>query len=161
MPNFTLPRNARSLRKETGELIDIPDLSDDEWGELVERLALHAYSKLRRLFWRGVPYTQGGVVPGGVSPEDLAAEAVESFLEGTRVWHKDKKPEFLDFLMSVVDSKVSHLVESAENRQSRRIHEDQNNEPAYKVTASTKAAAEGVVNSEHHRYLFIGWLLFP
>ena len=131
--------------KETAELIDIPNLSDDE---LVERLALHAHSKLRKLFWRGVPYTQGGAVPGGVSPEDLAAEAVESFLDGTRVWDKTKKPEFLDFLMSVVDSKVSHLVESAENRQSRRIKEDQNNEPAYNVTTSAKATADSLVDNE-------------
>ncbi len=126
-------------RGEDPKLSEIPELSDDEWAELVERLSLYADSKLRKLYWRGLRIAQGGTVPGGVRPEDLAAEAITSFLEGTRHWNQEKQPEFLRFLMSIIDSKVSTLVEGLENRVTRRIDTtDRRRNPLLKQVSSAK-----------------------
>ena len=99
----------------------LPKLSKEQWDELVERLTLHAHCKLARLRWRGVPSSRGGAVPGGVEPADLAADAIVAVIQGIRNWNPDTDPDFLLFLKSVVDSMVSHLVECAENRLTRRF----------------------------------------
>jgi hypothetical protein len=78
------------------ELVEpTPSLTDAEWMALVKRLTLHADWKLSRLYWRGVPAWKGGAVPGGVEPGDLAEEAIQLFLDGTRVWDREKCPEGL------------------------------------------------------------------
>jgi len=100
--------------------VPVPKLTEDEWEELTERLTLYAYGKLARLYWRGLPLRAGGSVPGGVVAEDLAAEAITDTIQGTRVWNPQDDSDFPAFLRSVVDSKVSHLAKSLENRLSRR-----------------------------------------
>lgn len=102
-------------------MANIPQLSDDQWTELVERLTLHASCKLLRLYWRGILGSRGGAVPGGVEPADLAAAAIVDVLDGTRAWDPEAHPDLLKFLRGVVDSKVSHLVNEVENRKSRRL----------------------------------------
>jgi DNA-directed RNA polymerase specialized sigma24 family protein len=101
----------------------LPILSDDEWTELVERLALHADNCLLRLTWRGLRLRKGGTVPGGVEAADLAQEAIADVLAGRRKYDAATQPVFFHFLQGVVDSKVSHLAESAENRHSVRLPE--------------------------------------
>jgi DNA-directed RNA polymerase specialized sigma24 family protein len=102
-------------------LATIPQLSDEQWTELVERLTLHAACKLLGLHWRGILGSRGGAVPGGVEPADLASVAIVDAIQGTRPWDPEAHPDFLKFLRSVVDSKVSHLVGKVENRKSRRL----------------------------------------
>ncbi|HJZ90602.1 MAG TPA: hypothetical protein VKE40_06985 [Gemmataceae bacterium] len=99
----------------------IPELNDDQWKELVERLTHHAACRLLRHTWRGVRIAQGGAVPGGVDPADLAAEAITDVIDGKRQWNRETDPDFLHFLFAVVDSKVSHLVQGKENRVTRRL----------------------------------------
>jgi RNA polymerase sigma factor (sigma-70 family) len=102
-------------------LANIPQLSNEQWSELVERLTLHAACKLLRLHWRGILWSRGGAVPGGVEPDDLASAAIIDVIEGTRSWDPEAHSDFLKFLRGVVDSKVSHLVQEVENRKSRRL----------------------------------------
>ena len=99
-------------------MANIPDLSDDRWGEILERLTYHALCKLSRLRWRGVA---NGPAPGGIQPEDLAATAIELVLLGKRTWDEATQPDLAKFLMGVVDSRISSLVGSLENRKSRRL----------------------------------------
>jgi DNA-directed RNA polymerase specialized sigma24 family protein len=99
-------------------LANIPDLSDDRWEETLERLAYHASCKHSRLRWRGVA---SGPAPGGIQPGDLAARAIELFLLEKRVWDQAAQPDLEKFLRGVVDSLISSLVRSLENRKSRRI----------------------------------------
>ncbi len=130
-------------------MVEVPNLSDAEWEELVGKLTLHAHSKLKKLYWRGVPYAKGGAVPGAAGAQDFAAEAIEAFLDGTRKWDKTKHPDFLQFLQSVVDSKISHLVESVENRKTRRINTaKKDNEPAYRLRGKSKRPDEIVIDEE-------------
>ncbi|MEZ6243730.1 MAG: hypothetical protein R3B57_11895 [Phycisphaerales bacterium] len=98
----------------------IPDLSGDEWSELTERLSLYATRKMSKLFWRGVPARRGGHAPGGIEPQDLASEAIVSVIDGSREWDPAAHPDFRRFLEGVIDSKVNHLAESADNRMTRR-----------------------------------------
>ena len=55
----------------------------------------------------GILGSRGGMAPGGIEAADLAAAAIVDILEGNRVWDPKAHPDLLNFLRSVVDSKVS------------------------------------------------------
>jgi hypothetical protein len=117
-------------------LLEIPELSDAEWQDLLQRLTLYADGKLRKLWWRGETYSKDASVPGGITADDLAASAIESFLDGSRTWDKNAEANLLRFLEGVIDSKVSHLVIRAENKRSRRLNTSQQaNQPAFHLEA--------------------------
>jgi len=100
-------------------------MSDAEVMQLVEHLTDYALRKMRRLSWRGVRFSRASVVrgqlsgAGGVSPPDVAARAIELFLEGKRAWNHTESPDFRRLLRGVVDSLVSHLVNEVDNRATR------------------------------------------
>jgi hypothetical protein len=76
------------------------------------------------LSWRGLRLSKGGSVPKGIQPEDLAQRAILAVLEGKRACTAAQMASFdvfLEFLQGVVESFISHLVNSAENRGSRRL----------------------------------------
>ena len=89
----------------------------------------YALKKLSGKFWRGV---WNGKIPGGHQAEDLAASAIEAVLIGDpdqdgRSWDPEKDPDLGKFLRDIIDSKVSHLVERAENfyeREPRPVEEE-------------------------------------
>jgi RNA polymerase sigma factor (sigma-70 family) len=131
--------------------VNVPELTSDQWTELVERLALHASSRLRRLRWRGVPESLGGKTPGGIEAADLAQWTIVDVIEGKRKWDPATDPDFLKFLQSVVDSKVSHLVDAVENRKSRRLvpaSADDESSDAYELEAGGSTPADLVANRE-------------
>jgi hypothetical protein len=103
---------------ESESLSNIPDLSDEQWDELLERLTYHASCRLARLRWRGV---RSGPPPGGVEAADFASKAMELVILGQRAWDRSAYPDFAKFMKSVIDSRISSLVRSIENRTTRRI----------------------------------------
>jgi hypothetical protein len=130
---------------------NVPNWTDEQWKEAVERLTLHAYRKFVRLHWRGMPFARGGAVPGGVTPQDVAAEAIEDAIAGKRVWNRQAEPDFYSFLRSVVDSKVSHLAECLENQLTRRIlvpADGDDPPPAYEVADPALDPATVCVNKD-------------
>jgi hypothetical protein len=132
-------------------LANIPNLSDDEWLKLLKRLTLHADRKLVRLAWRGITSTRGGKPPGGVEAGDLAAGAITDLIEGTRAWDQEANPDLLKHLRSVVDSKISHLVEGLENRRTRRLGPPDPNEEsstAYQLASRDPSPVELVADRE-------------
>jgi hypothetical protein len=76
-------------------------------------LTAHAVYKARRLSWQ----TGKKDLPGGRQPKDLAFDAINLVWTGERNWDPAKQPDPLKHLKSIVDSLVSHLVESAEHTQ--------------------------------------------
>lgn len=96
-------------------------MNDDELNELVARLTYHADCKLSRLKWRGMSLKSKGAAPGGVGPEDLAAQAIVDVIDGTRAWDPEKDPDLLKYLKGVIDSLVSNLVNRKENKTTRRL----------------------------------------
>jgi DNA-directed RNA polymerase specialized sigma24 family protein len=96
-------------------------MDESQLRELLERLTYHAYCKLVRLRWRGLTLREGGSVPGGAEARDLAAQAIVDVIDGTRAWDPAAHPDLFRYLKDVIDSKVSNLVSSAENRTARRF----------------------------------------
>ena len=88
-------------------------------------LAAHALWKARNLRWRT---GQTDELAKGKTPEDIAAEAIEKVLKGTRVWDPQAKPDLLGYLKEVVDSDMSHLANSADNARQRRFWENEEGE---------------------------------
>lgn len=86
---------------------------------LIERLALHADNKMKRLIWQGV---LGGSVPGGQTAKDFVKLAVTKTLKwaqgdkGGRRWNYAEQPDLFLHLKSIVDSDVNHAAECWENR---------------------------------------------
>lgn len=101
---------------------DLPNLTTAEWEDLTKRLTVYAIFKTRKLRWRGMPGGNNQSMPGGHGPDSLASEAILSVLNDERqTCTATNRDELLEFLKGVVDSKVNHLVESAENRKTRAL----------------------------------------
>jgi len=80
--------------------------------EFIERLAIFALRRKRSRYWRGV---WDGHLPGGKEVADIVQEALDDVLLGRRTWNPEKHPDLLDFMRSVVNSKISHLLTGSEN----------------------------------------------
>jgi DNA-directed RNA polymerase specialized sigma24 family protein len=91
-------------------------LEEHPWEETTARLLRHADNKIRRLLWRG---SRDGHPPGGIQPGDIVQTVYEKVLSGTRNWNPDKHPDLFEYLRDQVDSEISNLVCSAENRRFR------------------------------------------
>lgn len=87
-----------------------------DWVEIAEKLAVYATFKVQKAYWR----TGKGTLPKGLEIEDFAYNAIDSLWTGQRHWNPDKEPDVMRFLKGVVDSEVSHLLESPEHL--RREH---------------------------------------
>jgi hypothetical protein len=92
-------------------MFDIFELTDEQWQQLLDRLTYYALQKYRKLGWS---QSGGYRSPCGMGPEDIATEAIERLIEGTRQYNKDKYPDILIYLKGVIDSIVSHIIESPE-----------------------------------------------
>jgi RNA polymerase sigma factor (sigma-70 family) len=88
-------------------------LEQHHWETTIPRLVKYALDKTRRLYWQG---KLGGDLPGGQQAEDLVEEAIEKVRSGERKWNPYDQPDLYEYLRSVIDSLISHLVNSRENR---------------------------------------------
>lgn len=93
-------------------------LQQADWPRIALELTDYASTKVQRLQWRT---GSGGGLPQGKTPEDLAYDAIGKVLSGDRRWDPDQNPDLLGYLKAVVDSLVSHLVESEEHMRVRRL----------------------------------------
>jgi hypothetical protein len=93
-------------------------LKEQDWEGIILKLTAHAAYKVERLRWQ----TGKKDLPGGKQVKDLAMEAIKTVWTNERKWNPDKQPDLLKHLKSIVDSLVSHLVESVEHTQ-REIRE--------------------------------------
>lgn len=87
-------------------------LKSQDWKTIILRLTLHAEYKVNRLYWQ----TGRDSLPGGTQTKDFVFEAIRKVYQGERLWDPAKHPDLLTYLKSVVDSLVSHLVESHEHK---------------------------------------------
>ena len=129
----------------------LPNLSDEEWDDICKRLVLHAHFRMKQRSWRGVPMSQGGVAPGAVEADDIASAALTDVLQGRRPWNGDSYPIFFDFLKSVVDSKISHLASSVQNRVERRGDGEQFSQLMARENVSDEADFRKVLTEAIHK----------
>jgi hypothetical protein len=103
-------------------------LTQADWKYLQLKMLEYTMFKIGRLHWR----TPRGALPKGMTAEDVVIGAIQKTFEGARPstsnaasapgirkWNPETCPELLDFLKSVIDSDVSHLVASEEHRLTR------------------------------------------
>jgi len=89
----------------------LPELTEQDWQRLLNRLTVHAQRQYMRLGW----FSNGRYrSPQGQGPEDVAAEAITRTIEGRRTYDEKKCPDFYYFLKRCVDSIISHLMDSKE-----------------------------------------------
>jgi len=95
---------------------------------------------MRRLTWRGAYVARGGSVPGGYEPYDFALDAIAKAMDGIRPWNREVHTTLEGYLCSTIDSDISHLVESIDNRIGRRLSPPSGRDET--VTAFELAGAE-------------------
>lgn len=96
----------------------IQQLKQQPWEDIILRLDAYALSKARRKYWPSGS-KDGQSLLGGCSPQDIAREAIRRVFEGKRKWNPEKDPNLLKYLKGVIDSILSTMVKSAENREVR------------------------------------------
>jgi DNA-directed RNA polymerase specialized sigma24 family protein len=100
-------------------------LREADWETIGIQLAAYARWKARNLHWR----TGGtGDLAKGKTPEDVAGEAIEKALDGTRALNLEAHDDLLDCLKSIVDSDISHLAKSADNIRQHSFRENEDGE---------------------------------
>jgi hypothetical protein len=107
------------MANEIGEIsADVRQLLDEHpWEETTPRLLRHVQNKIERLKWRGF---RRGEPPGGAEAADIVQNVYKKVLAGTRKWDPVKQPDLFEYLRDQVDSEISNLVTSSENKCVRR-----------------------------------------
>lgn len=116
---------------------------------IILRLTTHALYKVQRLSWQ----TGKKELPGGKEPKDLAFDAIQMVWTGQRAWDPDKQTDLLKHLKSIVDSLVSHLVESAEHTKRERPKEGIEEETFDPPDDQTPSPLDEVIASNAFRKL--------
>lgn len=93
-------------------------LKEQPWEKIILKLDAYALHKARRKYWPSGS-SDGHTLIGGCSPQDVAREAIRRVFEGGRKWDPEKDPDLLKYLKGVVDSILSAMVDSVENREVR------------------------------------------
>jgi DNA-directed RNA polymerase specialized sigma24 family protein len=83
------------------------------WSEAIPQLAFHAERKMDRLRWRN---SWNGSPPGGAEALDIVQEVILKVFAGERRWSPEKHPDLFLWLRDQIDSVISSLVLSGENR---------------------------------------------
>ncbi len=94
-------------------MTDIANVTEDEWAQYHKRLTLHAGGFFVAYGWRA---NRGWAGLGGVTPGDIAADAILKVLDGTRRYDPSTGLKLMTFLRNVVRSLVNHLAEAADTQ---------------------------------------------
>ncbi len=111
-----------------GKTSVIQQLKQQPWEDIILKLDAYALSKARRKYWPSGS-KDGQTLLGGCSPQDIAREAVRRVFEGNRKWNPEKDPNILKYLKGVIDSILSSMVESAENKEVRVLTSYEETDP--------------------------------
>ncbi|MFQ6758107.1 MAG: hypothetical protein D9V46_03715 [Deltaproteobacteria bacterium] len=88
-------------------------MASHPWDESIPRLTRYAFGKMRKLFWQGI---LGGPAPSGIEAKDIVLISIEKIMNGDRTWDPRSQENLYKHLTSVIDSEISHLINSWENR---------------------------------------------
>lgn len=85
-------------------------LKAQDWPAIMVKLYSHAIFRLR---WFGI---KSEIRLQGREYKDFAHEAVTLIYEGKRVWDPQKEPDIIKYLKKVINSLISNLLKSEENK---------------------------------------------
>jgi hypothetical protein len=105
-------------------------LENADWKDIILKLTHYALQRARVYSWKSGKSDQ---LLGGKTPEDIAFEAIEKVLSGTRDWNPDKYPNLLTHLQWVVKSDMEHLASSMEHQATGRMPEPGEGEEGYET----------------------------
>jgi hypothetical protein len=88
-------------------------LEQHPWDQTIQQLLYYTLGRIRGRTWRGM---RDGALPGGREVEDIVSQAIEDVLSGQRAWDPIQHPDLFVHLQGIIDSRLSHLGVSAENR---------------------------------------------
>src|SRR3990172_10704706 len=105
---------------EKAELINL--LNDHDWPDLIKKLTAYVHFKVNyhKKWLRG-----SKELAEGYKPEDIVFESITDIYIGDRNWNIDKYPSLVDFLKSVIDSKVSNLVRSYSHTHQNVVNDEE------------------------------------
>jgi hypothetical protein len=87
-------------------------MSDGKIEFLILRLGRYANRESKRLDWRT---GNSNELPDGETDDSIVSKAFERVLSGKRKWNPENDPDFAKYMMDVIDSLLSHLVNSKDN----------------------------------------------
>lgn len=93
-----------------------------DWSDIIIKLTHYSHWRSFRYKWRTGNPSQ---LPAGMTPEDIALNAISKVLTGTRAWDPDKYPDLLAHLKWIVKSDMNHLFTSMGHMTSDRIDESE------------------------------------
>jgi hypothetical protein len=126
-------------------------LTRQGWDEIIDKLTPHAVFKVSRSFWRSGKRS----LPRGEEVEDIVYNSIDMVLSGKRKWDPKKEPDLLQYLKGVVDSEVSHLLESYEHLKREYICIGEGKEsPVELVVDPGQDPLSEVIASERRDYLW-------
>jgi DNA-directed RNA polymerase specialized sigma24 family protein len=127
-------------------------LDSQNWDKIIDELTLHAIFKVKRSFWRS------GIrdLPKGEQIEDIVYNAIDMVYSGQRKWDRSRNQDVLQFLKGIVDSQVSHLLESAEHLNREYLNEGQEGKesPIELVVDPAQDPLSEVIANEMKDYLW-------
>lgn len=92
-------------------------LESANWDDIIVRLTRFTIWRASQYKWKTGNPNQ---LPKGLTPNDIALNAVEKIFNGSRKWEPDRYPDLLLHLEWIVKSDISHLHESMEHRMCRK-----------------------------------------
>lgn len=100
-------------------------LESADWNNII--IQLTRYASWHAAWYKGKMGSHGQL-PGGMTPQDIAKNAIAKVWDGTRSWDHEKYPDLLVHLQWIVDSDLSHLFNSKEHLTTSRIIESEDEE---------------------------------
>jgi hypothetical protein len=93
-----------------------------DWNDIIIKLTHYSHWRSFRYKWRTGNPNQ---LPAGMTPKDIALNAISKVWTGTRAWDPDKYPDLFVHLKWIVDSDMNHLFTSMGHMTSCRINESE------------------------------------
>ena len=124
-------------------------LESADWNKIIVQLTRYASWHASWYKWKA---GNSGELPGGLTPEDIALEAIEKVWSRTRAWDPEKYPELLIHLQWIVDSDLNHLFNSKEHLTTNRIFESEDEESAELTYNNLMHSSSAPLNAGiHHK----------
>lgn len=120
-----------------------------DWDDIIIKLTRYAYWRASGYKWKTGNPNQ---LPGGMTPNDIALNAIEKVFSGIRKWDTDKYPDLLAHLKWIVNSDINHLYESMEHGLCVRINDsddDNDNDPVPNPSSPLSGSLITLTPEEH------------